>query len=72
MWGCLATPHDTITASENIEKIPYFSLGLLANLEDRWMLVDAIFIILGTLDLVLYFEDPSSPLQDGVTPSKEE
>ena len=43
-----------------------FCLGLLASFSDLWIPVDAILIILGIFDLVLYSEDLSYPSQDGI------
>ena len=47
MWGLLATSHDPITANDNLANIPYFCLGLLANVTDLLITVDARPVILG-------------------------
>ena len=59
MWGLLATSHDQITVNCNSTNKPYFFLGLLSNLVDILIPVDAILIILGIFD-------PLYPSQDGI------
>ena len=62
-WGFLDTSHDPTTDNESLANKTYFCLGLLANLEDLLIPVDARSIILGILDPVLYSEYHSSTLR---------
>ena len=62
MWGFLATSHDPTTDNENVENKQYFSLGLLANLEDILRLVYNRSTILG----IFYPFDPLSSSQYGI------
>ena len=47
MWGFLSTPHTRITDNDNLSNKLYFCLGLLPNVADTIIPVDARFIILG-------------------------
>ena len=61
--GFLATSHALINDNDNLSNKSYFCLGLLANLEDLLIPVDARSIILGIFDPVLYSEYHSSTLR---------
>ena len=67
MWGCFVPSHDPITASKNIENIPYICLGSFSNLEGWQIPVDERSIILGILYPILNYGDPIYPLWDCVT-----
>ena len=62
MWGFLATSHAPITSNENLSNKPYFYLGLLANLADLLIPVDAKSIVSG----IFYPFTPLSPSRYGI------
>ena len=65
MWGFLSNSYAPDTANDNFKTTIYF-LGLVAYLVYLLRPVDAIYIILGIFDLVLYSEDPFYHSRDGI------
>ena len=66
-WEFLSNSHSPSSTNDNLANNPYFSLDLLANMADLLRPVYARLIILVIFHLVMYFQNPLSTSQDGIT-----